>query len=266
LRINAGGNLDIQGTSVFGGSILEFVVDGSITFICVGGGNGCRDPLLSSKAVELCDTTGPGGVGPPDGIADFPCTVLFPTAADLTEVCIPSGDQPDCGGGGKECRFLARNGDIDIHGTTLTCIKHISFTADNGNLLGAGANVTSTTDRIAFVINGTVDLEGATLTAVNDTILIRSTLCPAAPAVCVNLDSSTVTANNIVVATPGNDGIISLCGATHDDLPSPGPDFPTYNGDNTPLYTTAAPDTVLETTIGTDLCAVAATIDTVLQP
>jgi hypothetical protein len=236
LRINAGGNLDIQGTSVFGGSILEFVVDGSITFICEGDGNGCQDPLLSSKAVELCGTCPPGDTCPPDPRvppAVFPCTVNFPTDQDLREVCFPSGDQPDCGGGGKECRFLARNGDIDIHGTTLICTKHISFAADNGNLLGAGATVTSTTDRIAFVIHGTVDLEGATLTAVNDTILIRSTLCPAAPAVCVDLDLSTVTAKNIVVATPGSDGIISLCGATHQDI---GADEPTYNGDSTPPY------------------------------
>lgn len=227
-RITAGGNIDIQTTATHAGAIMEFIADGGITFICAGGGNGCQDPLLSSKAAELCDTVAPPGLG----LEDFPCSVNFPTAASIRGVCFPVPPGVQCDGGSKEKRFLARNGDIDIHGTTLTSAKHITFTTENGNLLGAGANLTSTDDRIVFKIEGTIDLSGATLNALKD-IRVASTTCPAAPAVCVDLSFSTVTAEDIVVVTPSNSGIIRLCGATHDDL---GADFPTYNGDSTPPY------------------------------
>ena len=48
----------------------------------------CVDPFVSGKAVELCDTSPPGG----DGTPDFPCTVTFNTPEQVMHVCIPCGD------------------------------------------------------------------------------------------------------------------------------------------------------------------------------
>ncbi|MBZ0168808.1 hypothetical protein MELA_01236 [Candidatus Methylomirabilis lanthanidiphila] len=240
-RIDADGNVDIQGTATHAGAILEWVADGSITFICLGGPTGCQDPLDSSKAVELCGTCPPGSTCPPDPRVPptvFPCAVNFPTDASLREVCFPGGDAVPCDGGSKEKRFLARSGNINIAGTTLTSAKHITFTANNGNLLGAGANLTSTDDRIAFVIKGTIDLSDATLSSGKD-IFIKSTNCPVPvdpldPSdTCINANGATMTAaTRITMATPGNAGVVDVCEATLTD----GSGDPVLNGDTAPPY------------------------------
>jgi len=268
LFITAEGSVDIQTTNTHGGNILEITAKkGSLTFLCGPGEEaGCTDPVVSSKAVALCGTCPPGDTCPPDprvAPTIFPCDVTFPTGADLTAVCFRGVPGVRCNGGAKEKRFTAQ-GDIDITGSTITAIDHVTFTSKDGRWLAAGANLQA--ESIVAVIKGdgtspSIDLSNATINTTAHTSITAGSEC-AAP-ICINADGATINASNIIMSADSNTGVISLCGAFLNDA---GADFPTLNGDSTPLYTTALPDTVLETTIGTDLCAVAATIDGVLQP
>ena len=231
LFITAEGSVDIQTTNTHGGNILEInAKHGSLTLLCGPGEEaGCRDPVLSSKAVELCDTTGPGGVGPPDGIADFPCTVNFLTGADLTAVCFRGVPGVKCNGGSKEKRFSAQ-GDIDITGSTITAIDHVTFTSKAGRWLAAGATLSG--ESIVAVIKGdgtspSIDLSNATINTTAHTTITAGSAC-AAP-ICINADGATINASNIIMTADSNTGVISLCGAILTDA---GADFPTLNGDS----------------------------------
>jgi hypothetical protein len=243
LFITAEGSVDIQTTNTHGGNILEInAKHGSLTLLCGPGEEaGCRDPVLSSKAVELCDTTGPGGVGPPDGIADFPCTVNFLTGADLTAVCFRGVPGVKCNGGSKEKRFTAQ-GDIDITGSTITAIDHVTFTSKAGRWLAAGANLSA--ESIVAVIKGdgtspSIDLSDATINTTAHTSITAGTGCiapvlPLDPAdTCINANGATINASNIVMLANVELGVIDVCEATLDDT---GADHPTLNGDSTPPY------------------------------
>jgi len=243
LFITAEGSVDIQTTNTHGGNILEITAKkGSLTLLCGPGGEaGCRDPVVSSKAVELCDKTGPGGVGPPDGIADFPCDVTFPTGADLTAVCFREVPGVKCNGGSKEKRFTAQ-GDIDITGSTITAIDHVTFTSKAGRWLAAGANLSA--ESIVAVIKGdgtspSIDLSDATINTTAHTSITAGTGCiapvlPLDPAdTCINANGATINASNIVMLANVELGVIDVCEATLDDF---GADHPTLNGDSTPPY------------------------------
>jgi hypothetical protein len=165
-----------------------------------------------------------------------------------------------CNGGSKEKRFTAQ-GDIDITGTTLTSIDHITFTSKTGRLLASGANLTSG-DSIVFAIKGdgtspSIDLSNATITTATHTTITAGSECPLAslvyPAnVCINANGALIQASNIIMTADSNTGVIDLCGtAAADASQAPtrppqavgatlindvGADFSTFNGDSTPPY------------------------------
>jgi hypothetical protein len=260
LIIKANGSVDIQTTAVHGGGILEVRArDGTITFICGGEVNGCRDPLLSSKAVELCGTCPPGDTCPPDprvAPTIFPCNVTFDTQDELREVCFPVPPGVQCDGGLREKRFEA-NGNIDFTGTTLTSKQHITVTSNNGNFLAAGATITVTNDRLKVDVKGdgtspSVDISDAVINTGTDTTILVGTGGPLPPAICINANGATINASNIVMRCNSCNGVIDVCNANLDDA---GADFPTLNCDSTPPYN----GTVLDEAPAE--CAVAATIN-----
>jgi hypothetical protein len=256
LFITAEGSVDIQTTNTHGGNILEInAKHGSLTLLCGPGEEaGCRDPVLSSKAVELCGTCPPGDTCPPDprvAPTIFPCTVNFPTGADLTAVCFRGVPGVKCNGGSKEKRFTAQ-GDIDITGSTITAIDHVTFTSRAGRWLAAGANLQA--ESIVAVIKGdgtspSIDLSDATINTTAHTSITAGTGCiapvlPLDPAdTCINANGATINASNIVMLANVELGVIDVCEATLDDT---GADHPTLNGDSTPPYDDA-PNRVVDT-------------------
>jgi hypothetical protein len=231
IHIDARGQITITNTNTHGGARLEVQsINGGITFLCGGAGGGCQDPLTSGVAATLC----PGG---------FPCTVNFPTAADLRAVCIQA-DQVTCNGGSVEKRFQAK-GDIDVTGSTITSIEHMSFNSSNGVFKGAGATLTSG-DNIRIDVRGSttglsIDLNGAAITTGRNTI-VRTTRCPAA-GVCIDADDADIEAQNITMEAANSNGLISACDATFNDL---GSDFARLNDDGQPSYDKNVLDTVAE--------------------
>lgn len=85
----------------------------------------CVDPFVSGKAVELCDTSPPGG----DGVPDFPCAVTFNTPEQLTHVCIPCGDGHVDPGAGEQCDD---GNNIDGDGCSATCQVEPAPVCGNG--------------------------------------------------------------------------------------------------------------------------------------
>jgi hypothetical protein len=228
VHIDARGQITITNTNTHGGARLEVQsINGGITFLCGGAGNvGCLDPLTSGVAALLC----------PNG---FPCPapgdppITFPTAADLKAVCFPQGDAVICNGGSVEKRFQAK-GDIDVTGSTITSIEHMSFNSSNGVFKGAGAVLTSG-DNIRIDVRGkttelSVNLIGATITTGKNTIVLAD-VCQAAPAVCIDASNSDLEGLEINIEAQHGNGVVRLCGATLNDL---GADFPRVNGDANP--------------------------------
>ncbi len=226
LHIRAKGNIKFTGSTIHGGAHWENFAGGSITVLCVPGVGGCKDPLLAPFVVNtLCGN-------PPV----FPCTVTFNTPADLRAVCIQAPGVT-CNGGSVEKRFHAV-GDIDITGSKIDSIEHITFETDQGNIKAAGAIITSTADNIIMRAPlGTIDISGATLTAKLNVLVAIDGTCPVAPpGVCINAREADIDGKDIVIrakAAGGAKGVIDLCGATLND---DGADFPNLNGDSTPPY------------------------------
>jgi hypothetical protein len=251
LHIRAVGNVDIQTTSVHGAGRLEITSSkGSLTLLCQTGEGGCKDPVKESNvSVELCGTCPPGDTCPPDPRvppAVFPCTKTFPAAADLQAVCIKTPGV-NCNGGSVEKRFTAK-GDINIEGSEISAIEHMTFDSKAGRLLASKAKLTAESVVIQVKGNGTspsIDLEDATITtSAHTTITAFSStgpntgcIVPVVPLdptdTCINLNSATITASNIIVTAASGNGVIDVCEANLDDL---GADFPTLNGDSTPPY------------------------------
>jgi hypothetical protein len=224
LKLVARGDIDIRRSTVHGGDRLEVnSANGSLTLICVPGEGGCKDPLGPPFVVNtLC----PGG---------FPCTPTFLTPADLKAVCIQAPGV-HCNGGAVEKRFEAKF-DIDITGSKIDSIEHMTFETDEGNIKASGAELTSTIDNIRMTTKkGTIDLSKATvLTPNGTTIILAEPNCPAPPAVCINLREADLDGKDIIVRAKSGvlKGVIDLCGATVNDN---GADFPTFNADSTPPY------------------------------
>ena len=224
LKILARGEVDIRRTNLHGGDRLEVSsAQGGITIKCEPGAGECRDPLGAPFVVNtLC----PGG---------FPCTVTFATPADLQAVCI-QGSDVHCNGGGVEKRFQAKF-DIDIAGSQIDSIEHMTFETSDGNIKAAGAVLTSTTDNIRMSASkGTIDISGATILTPNGTtIVLTESACPAPPTVCINAREANVEGKDITMRAKSGavKGIIDLCGAV---LVDTGSDFPGLNGDSAPPY------------------------------
>ena len=283
LFIIAEGSVDIQTTTTHGGNILEITAKkGSLTLLCQpGGDNGCRDPVLSSKAVELCGTCPPGDTCPPDprvAPTIFPCDVMFPTGADLTAVCFPTPPGVACNGGAKEKRFTAQ-GDINITGSEISAIDHVTFTSKGGRWLAAGTKLTA--ESVVAVIKGdgtspSIDLSNASITTSAHTSITAGSMCPALPATCVLAQGVDITASNIIIAANSNNGRLDLCGTADATLPGPplgatviveSSGLPTFNGDSTRPYSriVAAFETILDST--TDCPALfGASINGVIDP
>jgi hypothetical protein len=224
LKLLARGEVDIRRTNLHGGDRLEVnSAQGGITIKCEPGVGGCRDPLGPPFVVNtLC----PGG---------FPCTVTFPTAADLQAVCIQGADVK-CNGGGVEKRFQAKF-DIDIAGSQIDSIEHMTFETSDGNIKAAGAVLTSAIDNIRMSASkGTIDITGATILTPNGTtIVLTESACPAPPSVCINAREANIEGKDITMRAKSGavKGIIDLCGAV---LVDTGSDFPSLNSDGTPPY------------------------------
>ncbi|MBI4491026.1 MAG: hypothetical protein HY694_18245 [Deltaproteobacteria bacterium] len=165
-------------------------------------------------------------MGPPDGIADFPCTVTFATSKELKDVCFPG---VTCGGGAKEIDVFAKN-DIDVSGSTIKGNDHMNFRSSQGNFKGAKSTITAP-DNIVITVRGTVDISEATITSGNSLNINAGTGCPAAPAVCINGQKSDLEGENVIIRANNALGVIDLCEASVDDT---GSDLPTLNGDTKP--------------------------------
>lgn len=245
LHIRAVGNVDIQTTSVHGAGRLEITSsNGSLTLLCQTGEGGCKDPVKESNvSVELCGTCPPGDTCPPDPRvppAVFPCTKTFPAAADLQAVCIKTPGV-NCNGGSVEKRFTAK-GDINITGSEISAIEHMTFDSKAGRLRAHGAKLTA--ESLVFQIKGdgtspSIDLSNATLnTSAHTTITAFSTtgpntgcpplgppdgLIPPGPGlaypnnVCINANGLVMQASNIIMTASNNNGLIDLCGTAAAD-------------------------------------------------
>jgi hypothetical protein len=224
LKIVAKGDVNIKRSTVHGGDRLEVHADqGALTLICQPGAGGCRDPLGPPFVVNsLC----PGG---------FPCTPTFNTPDDLKAVCIQAPGV-HCNGGAVEKRFSAKF-DIDITGSRIDSIEHMTFQTSDGNIKASGAELTSQIDNIRMTAaRGTIDISKATILTPAGSILITAgPNCPAPATVCIDARESDLDGANIILFTRSGvlKGIINLCGAKISDT---GADFPTFNSDSVPPY------------------------------
>lgn len=218
LFITAENNVDIQTTTVHGAGIGEFLAKaGNLTLICGGGGAGvCRDPLLSSKAAELCDTVAPPGLGP----EDFPCSVNFPTAASIREVCFPVPPDVQCNGGNKEKGFTGKN--ITVKGR-ITANDHMEFFAKGGRVIAEEADLKA--ESIDIFASGCPDVVGS----------------PDPSETCINANSAKMTADtHITMSAASGAGLIDVCEA---DLNAP---IVCLNGDCTKPFDPRVVDTAPE--------------------
>jgi hypothetical protein len=231
LRITAGGDIKLTDSTIFAGDILHITSkNGSATWLCPGEG-GCKDPLISSKAVELC------GVPPGTPPAVFPCTVTFPTAADLKKVCFPG---VTCGGGSKEVGIRAFKF-VDITGSTIKTEDHFNINSETEDVKAAGANITS--DSLNINAKTGVDISNAVLIATAFINIRAGTGCPAAPTVCINANGADVEAKDISMRANFGLGVVHVCEAVLNDTNA---GLPMLNSDSTPPYAPNVDDTVAE--------------------
>jgi hypothetical protein len=241
LEVNGQGPVDVQTTTVWGGEFVNIVSGKStVTFICRPGEGGCKDPTTSGVLSQLLHQGGPATCAD-QFAASQPCTVTFPTAADVKAVCIQApGVQ--CGGASGEFHIIAEL-DIHIEGSQIDALHTFRIISNNGRLFAANAQLTATTFTIGIKGDGTspsIDFSNASLIASENVRITAGSNCPAAPAICILLDGATVEGQEINIQADNTNGVVSLCGATLDDF---GSDDPSVNGDSThPFYTVNALD------------------------
>jgi hypothetical protein len=239
LEIVAQGNIDIKTSTIYGGANL--VIDsktGSVVFICKPGEGGCKDPLVSSVAVDLC------GVPPGTPPAVFPCNVTFADAKALKEVCIQAPGVR-CGGGAIELHILAAL-DIDLTGSKIEGFGSFRIFSSNGRLLASGAELSADNFNIGIKGNGTapsINFLDAKLTATGNIRIEAGSGCPALPGVCINAQGADMIAQDIKITANNTKGLIVVCDASLDDL---GGDKPVLNGDSSPPYDPNVADTAAE--------------------
>jgi hypothetical protein len=253
LQISAQDILNIQSSTVFGGAqVLITSKNGSVTWICVPGAGGCKDPLVSGVVSQLIDVNTQNTCAQ-QFAAQQPCTVQFLDSAALKAVCIQAPGV-NCGGGRVELHITAlldihiENSKIDSPGTFL-------IRSRSGRIFAAGAQLTAQKFEISADgdgVNFAMDFSGASLTTPGS-IRMTANDCPAAATnvTCINLETidiiaaaGTKKANfngdntvpldpnvrdvapgecavapvlnnaNLTVVADNTTGIISLCGAT----------------------------------------------------
>jgi hypothetical protein len=237
LFFSARGDIDLQRSDIYGGAGVHIGSDqGAVTWFCPGpGASGCIDPFLKPFAGDtLCPT--------------FPCDVTFPDKASLKAVCFPGTPGRICGGGSKEIRVSARF-DIDIRGTTLFVLDHITFESVLGSVLAGPKNgqpsIIDAQDSIGVSARNKVELVEAQWTA-NNIIVITGGGCVAAdPGFCIDAQSSVLTAEAGNLALQANNalGDINACAATMTVL---GAGLPNLNNDVTSPYDNNVRDTAAE--------------------
>jgi hypothetical protein len=238
LRILADGDIKLEGSSVFAGDVLHIrSFHGNIIWHC-GGTTSCKDPLLSGVAATLC----PGG---------FPCTVTFPTAKALTQVCIPAGGGT-CGGPSKELRVQAKL-QVDIRGSTITAGDHCIFVSETLDILAGplgGVPAAITCEEIRMTAQTGIDVHEAVLTATAFVNLTVGNGCPPAANpfpgnVCLNARKADIQAKDIKMIAANTNGVVDTCDGTFDET---GSQLPSINSDNTPPYDPNVIDTAAECT------------------
>jgi hypothetical protein len=230
LRLNAAGNVNVSNATLFGGAMLHISSKtGSVLWFCPGSGD-CKDPLTSGVASTLC----PGG---------FPCIINFPTPTDLKNVC---SQGTLCGGGNKEIRITAFI-DVDISGSTIAALDHVTVEAKTGKILAgkkAGNVTTLTGDVWQFYSFGTQDFSDAKIHTQDEIKMEAKGGCPAPPAICINLRRADLESDNIRVLANGTAGLIDVC--DNAKLVAVGGDVPRLNADSTIPYETNVNETVAE--------------------
>jgi hypothetical protein len=236
--ISAKGDVDLQRSDVYGGSGLHIESQqGNVTWFCPGpGASGCIDPFASPfKAKELCGD-------PPT----FPCPVVFPDAAALKAVCFPGTPGRFCGGGATEIRVTARL-DIDISGTTIIALDHLTLDSRTGSILAGPKNgqpsVINVADSFAAIAFKTIDMREAEWTAATIKVTSGGGCVAADPGFCINAEKSVLTANNIRILANNTNGDINACAAT---MTAAGSSVPILNLDNTVPYDPNVNDTAAE--------------------
>jgi hypothetical protein len=229
VRVNARGDVRIENSTYFGGHFLYITSNtGSIVWFCPGSGE-CKDPVTSGTAATLC----PGLV--------FPCQVTFNNLSELKAVCTQG---TLCGGGDKEIRITAFI-DIDISGSTITALDHVTLTAKTGKILAGkkGANITNLSGE-SWVFNAFAgaDFSDAKIHTTKIIDISAGAGCPAAPAVCINARRSDMQSQQITMIANNKNGVIDVCEAKLDDLA----DNPKLNGDLSEPFDPNVVDTTLE--------------------
>jgi hypothetical protein len=252
VRVHARDSVRIENSTYFGGNFLYIIADlGSIVWFCPTTGGGCVDPLVSGVAALLC----PGG---------FPCLVNFPTAADLQKVCI-RGPEVICGGGSKEIRVTALK-DIDLQGSTILALDHVTFTSKQGKILlgpklgnktvleGENFNFNSTTGidltEATIIATGNISMEVTPAGAFGCPIAdapFNGTKCIVAPKVKLEGTGVKLLAKELGGAL----GIIDLCDSRNDPPGTPdileiGAGLPKINNETSSPYGATVLDTVAE--------------------
>lgn len=241
LFISAKGNIDLQRSDIYGGSGLHMSSDlGGITWFCPGPGlAGCLDPTKAPSNVDklLCGD-------PPV----YPCTVTFNSKEELKGVCFPGTPGRICGGGSKEIRLSARL-DIDIQGSTIIALDHITFSSDLGSLLagpkGGSPSVINAQDSLVVSVRKSVDMPEAQWTATTIIVSTGPGCVAGDPGYCINAQKADMEANLINFKANNALGDIDVCEATLTVL---GAGLPTLNSDATPPYGPNVRDTTAECT------------------
>jgi hypothetical protein len=198
LRVLALGDINIVNSTFYGGSILHITSkNGSILWFCPGGGD-CKDPFQSGVAAVICPT--------------FPCTPTFNTPSDLKAVC---SQGVLCGGATVELRISAKI-DVDIQGSTIVALDHVTVTAQTGKILAgpkAGNNTHLTGHKWAFVSFSTMDFTNAFIHTDQEIKMTAGDGCPAFPGICINLNGVDFESASIVVVADQQASGISACNA-----------------------------------------------------
>lgn len=196
LQIKAQDVLNIQSSTVYGGnSVLVTSIRGSVTWICVPGAGGCKDPLVSGVVSQLLDVT-TGQTCAQRFAAAQPCRVDFLDSAALKAVCIQAPGV-NCGGGRIELHITAFV-DVHIENSKIDSPGTFVIRARTGRIFATGAQLTAAKFEITAQgdgVNTAADFSNAVLTTPGGIRLTAQT-CPAPATVCIDLSGADVMAQD----------------------------------------------------------------------
>jgi hypothetical protein len=242
------GDISITTTNLHGGDSIEMESkSGSITILCGTGITPCKDPLQAPVPAIIASQCPPQANDPPGTLVHFPCTATFPDGASLTSVCIGAVGV-NCNGGHKEKRFTAFTF-IDITGSRISSIEHVTFTCKQQDLRGAGAIIDA--EQINIRCQGKVDLRASQLTSTTSILATSGPNCPRAPGTfgagdpgatepCLDAhgtnDPTTttqMTGKPLTLTSNNGNTQVDVCQGIYT---VPGSGFPKLNNDTTPPY------------------------------